>query len=509
MKNIITTVFSVSLIIFTSISCSIETDLDVENNNNGNYKKVLSNVKDLEKILESSYLDMLNMTHSTSSLFYLLNADQITSTNKARDFWGFSFQPRKIFGNFVGYDGENAAKRCWQNGYSAIKGANHIVRWIEGEKKPFISGKINKRDEALASAYLIKGISEGYLSMTYDNAYILDYNTSLTEASKKTSYVDMAQRALKNIDKAIEIASNSKASFSVPYMVSHTMNKELFIQFANSMAARILISVPRTKAEAKKTDFSKVLSYANKGITSDFMIPTKVGVWYSYVIDWATYVVSGAGYLPVDQKIIHLIDPEKQPKDYPKDKDKVLPAIVSNDKRVEKYLVYRGGNFGYLNPTRDRSLFSSYSQKRWYNNNDLNQEGYQNPVLLKAEIDYIKAEATLKTSGAAAAVAIMDQSVRKIVGKMSTGNTYSEVLKALHYEYSFELNLAGGGHHQWAFMRRNDLLQKGAFTMMPIPASELEAQGVTTTYSFGGVNNVGKKGTASTDGWKDDSSYNE
>lgn len=485
-------------------SCEINTDLDVENYNDADYNAVLSNATDLEKILESAYTDILTVDQGSGALSYMLNADQITSTNKFRDFWGFAQQPRKQFDSSKSYDGWRTNVWSWNGIYSAIKGANHIIRWIEGDQKPFIIDGVDKSKEALASAYMIKGMAEGFLALIFDKGYLVSWNTPVNEASTQKAYTEILPQAISDLDKAIQVA-NSASTFNSTYMVDTALNKTKFVQLVNSYAARFLIGTPRTKAEAKNTDFTKVLSYASNGITSDFMIPTKVGVWYSYLIDWGTYFIASAGYLPVDQKVMHLMD-SSQPKDYP-EAPTVLPAMTTSDSRAS-YFNYRGSNFGWLRADRDRSLFSSYFSYRWYNNNDLNVAGYMNPVFMKAEIDYIKAEATLKSSGVAGAVTHLNNSPRGTSG-VSTGSTYADVMKALHYEYAVELHFSGGAFSQWTFMRRNDLLQKGSFTMMPIPSSELEAQGISELYTFGGVNNVGQEGTASTDGWKNEASYNE
>jgi len=489
-------------------SCEVETELDVLNYNSPGYNQVLSNANDLENILGGAFETAINIQVTSTSLNFMLQADQLTTTNNSRDFWQSAFQPRRQFVNSPGSSNPSAVS-CWNRAYDAIRGANHVIRWIEGENKPFLIDDQDKSQEALASAYFVKAMAEGSISNIYDKGYIVNWDSTLDELQEQRSAADVLAKSIQDFDKAIAITEAAPAGFSNDYMINITLDKARFLQVINSFAARTLISGPSTKAEALNTDFTKVLAYANKGMTTDFMITTKVGVWWSSIIDWAAwyYARFDSAYLQADIKIQHLMD-SNYPKDYPD--TGILAPAVTTDPRGADYFTY-GTSFGFLNAARDRSLFSNYRSSRWNNatNSISNDPNYDNPLFLKAEIDFIKAEATLKTAGAPAAAAILNSSVRNTVGLITTGSTYAEVMRALHYEYAVELQLSGSAYLAWSFMKRNDLLQKGTNTLMPIPAGELEAQGISEVYTFGGQSSIGSVGTASTDGWKNDASYNQ
>lgn len=509
MKKII---YILILSLITTYSCDdLSGDLDIENFNDAEYNDVLSNPDDLERILAGAYTDAMNVHVSSFSVSFLLQADQLTTTNNSRDWWQFAFQPRKQFVNSPSSRGISTAERFWTYSYSAIKGANHIIRWIEGENKPYIVNDVDKSEEALASAYFIKGFSEGNIATIYDRGYIVNWDSTDAQLKEQHTREEMLAKALEDINKGISLTEAASSSFSTNYLVNTPLNKSKFIELMNSFAARMLISFPATKQEALNTDFNQVLAYANKGLSSDFYVKTRVPyVWYSYVArSVARYLTAWGNAAPVqtDLKVIHLMDPN-YPKEYPD--TGILPPATSSDPRLDDYFAYTE-SFGYLNADRDRTLFSNYRSSRWNNEaNDIgNDPDFDNPIFLKAELDYIKAEATLKTAGPAAAASILNNSVRKTIGGITTGNTYPEVMKALHYEYAVELQLSGSGIIQWSFMKRNDLLRKGSMTLIPIAASELESLGISESYTFGGLQNVGKLGTASTDGWLDENSYNQ
>ena len=492
---------------FFFTSCEIETDLEVENFKDPGYSQVLSNSEDLEKILVGSFTRVIDIQTTTRSIGYLLQADQLTTTNNVLQFWHFAFQPRKQFVNSPNFYGIQFATVPWNSAYDGIRGANHVIRWIEGENNPFIIDGVDKSEEALASAYFIKGMAEGTLSSVFDKAYIVNWDSTLEELQVQRPASELLAAAISDLDKAIALTNSAKSSFSNSYMINITLDKTRFSQVINSFAARIIMSAPTTKAEALNTDFAKALTYANNGITSDFSIKTKPGSWYSGIVHWGEYYFSSrdAAYIQADIKIHHLMD-SSYPQDYPD--AGILAPVTSADPRTS-YFTY-GTSFGILSAARDRSLFSNYRTSRWnkakiFIGSDSN---YDNMVFLKAELDYIKAEATLKTAGPAAAAAILNSSPRKTIGGITTGSSYAEVMKALHYEYSVELQLAGSGYIQWSFMKRNDLLQLGTQTLMPIPVTELESQGILDVYTFGGATATGV-GTALTQGWKDESSYNQ
>jgi len=77
----------------------------------------------------------------------------------------------------------------------------------------------------------------------------------------------------------------------------------------------------------------------------------------------------------------------------------------------------------------------------------------------------------------------------------------------LHYEYSIEIEDAGGVANPWAFMRRNEFLIGGTALQLPVEQGLLELAKITT-YTFGGKGKEGVKAkfgettTAANVGWK-------
>jgi hypothetical protein len=291
-------------------------------------------------------------------------------------------------------------------------------------------------------------------------------------------------------------AANAAPNFKYDLMVNVDMDITEFTKYANSMLARIASQEARTSAEAATLDWNQILTWANNGFTEDFYIETSPGNWFNSTIDWAGYVLnSGAGYLPTDLKVAHLADPVNIPQVYPA--TGVLDQADSPDARFEQYFTYTT-DFGYLRPERNRGIFSNWYNSRFMTNNTMSEAGDQNPQFLLAEIQMLKAEANMRLGNNVAAAAAINNSPRTSVGGLDPVLPTDDLTYILHYEYSIELDLAAGSTTQWAFMRRNDLLQEGTPFMFPIPATELEATGLEL-YSFGGI---GQEGGAVGNGWK-------
>jgi hypothetical protein len=258
----------------------------------------------------------------------------------------------------------------------------------------------------------------------------------------------------------------------------------------------------------------------------DFSAVSIANQFYNNLADWSCYMLGdGSGYLPSDIKIIHMLD-NSYPVVYP-DAPTVLDStdVNTNDPRIGYYNYTP--NFGYLSASRNRNLFSNYLNLRLFSENQMyNTDGYPMTFFIKAETQYILAEAYLmKGNKPMAAQFLMASpygngqtdvtpdmpSVQLgYLGEdgMSGGNSINGTdsdaafVRALHREYSVELDLIDGIGLQWFFMRRHDLLQEGTALEYAIPGSELEITG-REYYSFGGMGYSSDPGTASgSNSWK-------
>ena len=500
-------IFFILIGVLVFSSCKKET-FNIDNPNYPIDKEVLADPADFLKFNQSNHKNVFQAQVDLDGVFFRGMSDQFTATNAYLGFWTFTDEPRLQLPNTTNNDDlDYQIGGPWDSFNEVIDNSNIVLQnIIEFGVQVTDNNGNDITQQELAGAYFDKAIALGYLSMIYDKAFIVNYDTDIDNL-QFSDYNDVLAASIDNFNNAINVV-NSLSSFEYHvYDGSSTIDKTKFIQLANSYMARFSISVPRTDAEAQNLDYNAILNYANNGLDSNFYPLSKTDVFYNNLQDWSLYIINGygtyaipelgggqyAGYMPTDIKIAHLFDPS-YPVEYPTNSD-VLPPANSNDPRLA-YYIYVGDNFGYLRESRGRHLFSSYLHIRFWDGNNENDDGLEVQIFPKAEIDYIKAECYYRLGNYAQAVSVLDASPRGTVGNQTTTAAKDNVRNALFYEYSIELDLNSGMAVNWAFMRRHDLLQIGTATQYPVPASELEVQ-LMPTYTFGGESNAGQTGTAS------------
>lgn len=490
MKKIIYLVVALAV-----LSCTQE-EFNIGNPNQADAERVLANGPDFQNFNISNHSSLMSSQIAFSGIFFRGLSDQFSTTNAFSGFWAFCDQPRRQIVNSTANDDlSDQAGGPWNAFNSVINNANIVIDNIENTGGTVILNGVDLTQQELAAAYFDKGVAQGYLSYIYDKAYIVNPDTD-PGALEFSTYQEMFAEAVSNIERGMELAASSTDFQYAVYPGGQVLDGALFQQVANSYLARLSIGLPRTDAEAQGVDYNKILGYANNAITADFSPESTETVFFNNLQDWSLFLLGdGAGYMPTDLKIQRLFDPSYNA-DYPTDESIILGEVATDDPRVDEYYEYVGENFGFLRASRGRQLFSSYRTKKFFNDNNQNQTGLPTNIFAKAEIDYIKAECHYRLGNFAAAVAALDDSPRATKGNQTTTASGPNVLNALLYEVSIELDLASGMCVEWAFMRRHDMLQAGSPTMYPVPASELEIT-QDDIYTFGSPAAAGEVGTAS------------
>lgn len=465
------------------------------------------------KLGNSAVMRTLNTIFNGSTGVHILcMADQITTTNRFQEFWDFAQEPRLPLNNSDTYNGYGAIANYYSNFYQANLDANQIINNINGGGKIIDANGVDRTLDAKTAAFFAKGISQGYLGAIYDRGLIVD-GAAPADLPKDydKSYKDLILNGVKYLDSAI-ITANSNNNFKFDFIIGMNINKTTFIQWTNSMAARIMASVARDLTESKalgNAHWNKVLAYANAGLTSDLLYTYVNDGIYHGTLDWGMFRLSdGSGYLPVDIKLAWMQD-NSHPKYYPP-APTVLSAVTASDNRFYQYFGYTQ-NFGFLRPDRNRGLFTNYYRKRWDNAaNSVAVPGATVPIFIAEELRFLRAEAKLNAGDVAgAALELNAPAARRIAigGLAPVAPTEAAIRAALHYEYANEIDAAGGVLPIWAYMRRNNFLIGGTATELPNPAQQLNVIKVPI-YTFGGKANAGAKGkfnettAAANVGWK-------
>lgn len=470
-------------------------------------------IKDLGyKLVTSSVQTTFNTATSSAGTHFSLLADQTTNTNGNSSWWDFANEPRLRLNNNASYRGAVTWNTFYNNFYQANLDATITLDIIQVQNKKILDNLGNDRTkDCEVAAYFSKGVAQGYLGVIFDRGIIVD-QANLTTRDFPNSYKELIANGLRLIDKSIELAE-AHTALKFDFLPGVTISRATFIQLANSLAARILSSQARDKAEAAALGadhWNKVLAYASKGIVADYSITTVTGGYYNQLLNnLLQRNTDGSGWLAPDIKVAYLADNTgNTPNFYPS--TGVLPPITSDDKRFYNYFGYTP-SFGIMLESRGRGLFTNYYRVRWYNNaNTLNTPGAINPFFLYEEIRLLKAESKFWLQDYQGAAEELNAPTASRIAKgtlPAVGATEAELRKALHYEYAIEIDGAGGAFVPFTFMRRNNLLIGGTPTEYPIPQLQLELA-KKEVYTFGGKAFFGEKGsygetaTAANEGWK-------
>lgn len=520
------TLFAIALLL-TTAGCA---DLLVDNLNDPDRERALSSSADVQSLLQGATIATIFEITNNTAVHTGAWADQTTSTNNFFSFWGFADEPRRRYNNRTTNPDLSVSSGPWSDFNTTVSSANTVLTLIEVDGNVI---EIDGDDQTLktqAAAYFARGLARGYLGMMYDQAYLVEIDTDLATLAP-VPYSEMIAGAVSDLEKAKSFAAQADGFVWDFLPGANVYSRAAFNEICNAFAARFLISEARTQSEAAafpNERWNTILSYARNGVGTAIpsFSPTSVSgeFWFNYG-DWNTFFIAGAGYLPVDLKQIHLLDPD-YPVEYPA--SGVLPPAESDDPRLGYYAYTE--EFGFLNASRRRSIFSNYYHLRMFANNDwFGQSGYPIPLITGSEMKYIIAEANYWLGNTGAVAAALANSPfgnvpteleyplpSEVLGyfdfggaagyaagkSLGAGASDAQIVRALHTEYSVELDMMGGTGLQWFFMRRHNLLQVGTPLHYPIPGSELEVT-LGEYYTFGGAENAGEPGTANgSNTWK-------
>jgi len=480
-----------ALLVFTAQSCA---ELEVENDNSPDAERALANSEDLISLVTGGMGDVFYAQTANSGSNHMdLQSDNLTATNNAYGYWHVCDQPRRELVNNTGYPEYHLFDTPWTLNNTAIANLNLVINRV-------LAGTVIEDDEGndisqnvIAVAYFTRGVALGSIGLVFDRGYaaleeIPGAELVLEDHSK------VIEAALTSFERALT-AVNKASGFELDFF-GNIYNKDYFIALCNSYSARFMAAVARNTTDAKALDWSKIRTFAQKGITSDF-IPlsdnSAIAAENIFLIEYP--IAADATYIPVDQKIAWMLDPVNMPKNYPADATVLGPPSTS-DARYGLYYFY-STNFGYLNASRNRPMFSNINYNRYPTlRGPSSFSGTPVPLMYAAEMRYLQAEAEMQLGNNANSLSLINGGPRKTVGKLAdaTDSSSPSLQHLLHYEYSIELAASGLGI-TWAFMRRYNLLQIGTPLHWPVPARELEVLG-EELYTYGSPIKADNENTA-------------
>lgn len=410
----------------------------------------------------------------------------------------------------------------WYGYYSALSGANDALTAIRLNNVIITDDATTRMVEAIS--VMIQGIVYGGIAINYDQGFIVDENTDLTDplALPIATREELRDAAIAKFEEAYAIAAANE--FTTPdtwtgLTQGVQYNNDQIARLIKTLEAQLLAHYPRNAAENGQVNWGQVATLAAAGVSTgapyDFGFFQDLNVWYDGTKNWGNDITT----MRVDTRLSAVItagsDPAKVHKTpWPGAPGNPIPDAFDN--RVgngswgpEDDIIGAGTyaedagagtDFAYAssNPFPSARGVYHYSQLGHIRYTYLAYPGYglptENgtgfaPVITAAENDLLWAEGLLRSGGSKATAAGLINKTRVNRGGLSAltgGESDAELLAALQYEQDIEL-LAMGPTFYYNH-RRRDALPAMTPRHMPIPAEELALLG-QELYTFGGPNN--------------------
>jgi len=413
----------------------------------------------------------------------------------------------------------------WYGYYSALSSANDALTAIRKNNVIITNPATTRMIETIS--VMMQGIVFGNIALNYDQGFIVDEETDLTDplALPLHTAAELQAAAIEKLDEAYTLASANTFTTPVSWTglaqgVAYT-NVQV-AKLIRTLQAELIAFFPRNAAQnaaVTTAQWNQVAQWAAQGVSSapgfDFGFFQDLNVWYDGTRNWGNDITT----VRVDTRLAKFItagpDPAKVHKD-PWPSPNGNPQPDAYDHRVgngtwgpeddfngggsKQEDAGHGTDFAYAgsNPyPAARGLYHysnlghirySYLAYPGYGLPDEDGTGFA-PVYSQTFNDLLWAEGLIRGGGSKATAAQLINKTRVDRGHLAAltgGESDAELLTALQYEQDIEL--LGIGATIYYNHRRIDRLAAMTPRQMPIPAKELGLLALEL-YSFGGPDN--------------------
>jgi hypothetical protein len=470
------------------MSAACGQDLNVTNPNNPDVARALSSPADVQSVAVSSF----NSWFQAANHIYPYTMLTVTADALTANFGNFGMrfnnvEPRIQYHNIASDGDAPVANTSWKNFYGALGQANDALSAVAGGVQlPGGTAQYKTLAQFSQAGALMQ------LGLVFDKAFVVDETFDPTKALPAlVPYDSVIKVAMSKFDAVIAASAGQSWTYdaSVFPSANGTLTASRLNRLANTLAALTLTYEPRNAADAAKVDWARVLKYADKGIGTgsagapfDFVVIGDGGTnWYNYLM----YYADDPTWMRPDQHLIHQMNASVP--------DKFDGTVVAptgpGDARLGPGKDYQFDGDLIGDATRGIYMQSPFSHRRYYDVAEDSPTSLVGPMpyLLAAESDLAKAEALVRTNGDLALAAQLINNTRVTRGAlapMTASSGTAALLAAITYEREVETMATSA--FTFFQLRHDDALQAGTLRHLPVPAAELENDGLPI-YTFGGV----------------------
>ncbi len=502
--------------------------LDVQNQNLPDQGRSVGTPEDLQSLVSGTFQGWMEATH-----WYTPDALS-TAANALTCSWGnfsmrdISWEPRKSWDNTTTYNYRYVSEDPWYGLYATISACNDALKSLKsGEIQFGANGEDTNR--GIAFAKFVQGISHGYVALYFDQGYIFDENVDLaSEVLELKPHGEIMAAAISQLEEAISLATQGFPNDIDGWINGVTLSGADLAKLAHSFAARFIASVGRDPAARAASDWNAVMAHVNAGITDAFTVDGDgANVWWMseqwYHSDGLAKVERGASRTTWARADYHLIGGSDKSSNY--QNWLATPSAQRNqfemdtdDKRIwsgnrlgpetpfeglqEKGLYFNAAGPSPWPATRGTYHYTEYAMHRYESFRNNSGVGLMY-LMLKEEMDFLKAEGLLRTGSAGEARTIINNTrtanggYDALDGSEAVGNPSdarsslpgSSLWANLKYEKGLEVVATGAGITYFDNRGWGDL-QTGTILHFPVPAKELQVLQLAV-YTFGGAGSAG------------------
>jgi hypothetical protein len=280
-------------------------NLDVVNQNNADAARALATPGDVESLIGGAYNTWFSAAYDYSGPGMFLSNQSFQHNapwaNAAMEFYGRI--PRQPIINDAADQNYVNFTEVWYYSYRAIAAVSSGLQSLEDPDIASALGANNVlRDQAYG--YFMLGLAHASLAALYDQAFVVDETTDITQPQTAQPYTDVMTAAMGYFDKAIALCG--QGTFTLPYSwMQSDMTNTLLAQIAHSEKARWMAAVARTPAERQAVDWSAVISNIDAGITSTWSQDMDANNGWG---NWALFYGSRAGWSEVSYWVYGMAD---------------------------------------------------------------------------------------------------------------------------------------------------------------------------------------------------------
>lgn len=498
-------------------------DLDVRNPNEPEIETVLRNGDALQAYLAGNFRNLWStLQGSRPNWPASTSADQLSAVTTSFANPELSNEPRVALpnNNSVTFS-RNVHRETWLDLYRTISISNDVLRAMNDD--PGLQVGINNADATRARAYakFLQGVAHGYVAMYYDQGWVIDENVDLPSDVSEFGQVVKLQPhdavLAASIAQLKEVVALSQNRFTLPntWVPGLAIDNVELAKLANTYIARFMVYSARRPSERKAVAWATVLQHLNAGIAPeaesdatrhDFAPVADPAASFTSLFKQNAQTESS---MRADYKLVGPADTSGAYQAWIRraPASRTPFVVFTPDKRIAARDSANGTYFSFRRVQSFSSTLGTYHQSFYFLNRFNNAAGTARswesgpqPVVTRAELDLIRAEAYLNLGDRDRAAGLVNRTrvrngglppvtaagvpeARSCVPRTQLGACGS-LFDALRYEKRIETAGVEGSVAYWDARGWGTLLINTP-VHFPVPWRDLELIGVPL-YTFGG-----------------------